>query len=165
MPTPVGIYFHWAWAPCRRSGASGDSRNICNEPGTAEHRHHLEKCTRCGRLVRYKEFAPRFTAERFDASAWAALFAEAGARFAGPVAEHADGFSLWDSRVNPWNAARVGPRRDLVAALERAIRKRGLKFATTFHHQWLWGWYSTPLERADVGDPANVSAQDRPRCR
>ena len=77
------------------------------QPGSPEHRHHVETYRPCHRFG-YKDFAPRFTAERFDPSAWAALFAEAGARFAGPVAEHADGFSLWDSRVNPWNAAASG---------------------------------------------------------
>jgi alpha-L-fucosidase len=75
-----------------------------------------------------------FKAERFDARAWADLFARAGARFAGPVAEHHDGFSMWASRVNPWNAKEMGPRRDIVGELEKAIRARGMKFITTFHH-------------------------------
>jgi alpha-L-fucosidase len=148
-----GIYFHWGLYSVPAFGSEWYSRNMY-QPDKAEHRHHVETFGPVDRFG-YKDFASRFTAERFDPAAWAALFEEAGARFAGPVAEHADGFSLWDSRVNPWNAAHVGPKRDLVGALERAIRRRGLKFVTTFHHQWLWGWYSTPLARADVRDPAN----------
>ncbi len=40
----------------------------------------------------YKDFIPLFTAEKFDADEWAELFKEAGAQFAGPVAEHHDGY-------------------------------------------------------------------------
>jgi alpha-L-fucosidase len=68
---------------------------------------------------------------------------EAGARFAGPVAEHADGFAMWDSQVTKWNAKRMGPGRDVVAEMRRAVHRRGLKFVTSLHHQWKWGWYPT----------------------
>ena len=60
---------------------------------------------------------------------------------------------MWDSRVNRWNAARLGPRRDVVAEMERAVRKQGLKFLATFHHQWLWGWYTSPVLEADIYQP------------
>ena len=51
----------------------------------------------------YKDFIPMFTAEKFNADEWADLFVEAGAQFAGPAGEHADGFSMWDSKVNSYN--------------------------------------------------------------
>lgn len=150
-----GIYFHWGIYSVPAFGNEWYSRNMYL-PEKAEHRHHVQTYGPVDRFG-YKDFIARFTADKFDAAAWADLFKDAGARFAGPVAEHADGFALWDSRVNPWNAARMGPKRDLVGELERAIRQRGMKFVTTFHHQWLWGWYATPLEAADVHDPANAS--------
>ncbi len=84
----------------------------------------------------YQEFVPEFTAEAFDANEWAALFERAGARYAGPVVEHHDGWSLWDSDVTPWNAADTGPERDLAGELESAIRKREMRFVTTFHHSY-----------------------------
>ena len=52
----------------------------------------------------YKDYIPMFTAEYFDADEWAEVFDSAGAKFAGPVAEHHDGFTMWDSKVNKWNA-------------------------------------------------------------
>jgi alpha-L-fucosidase len=55
-------------------------------------------------------------------------------KFAGPVAVHCDNFAMWDSRVNPWNAVRMGPHRDITGELAQAIKKRGMKFLTTFHH-------------------------------
>ena len=62
-----------------------------------------------------------FTGEHFDPEDWAELFQRAGARFAGPVAIHHDGFAMWDSDLNPWNAGAMGPKRDM-------------KKIATFHH-------------------------------
>jgi alpha-L-fucosidase len=81
----------------------------------------------------YKDFIPRFTCEKFDPEAWAALFEESGARYVVPTAEHHDGFSLWDSALNRWNAARMGPRRDLIGELAASVRRRGLKFGVSNH--------------------------------
>jgi alpha-L-fucosidase len=75
-----------------------------------------------------------FKAEKFDPEAWAALFEKAGARFAGPVAEHHDGYSMWDSDITPWNTMDTGPHRDITGELAKAIRGHGMKLITTFHH-------------------------------
>ena len=61
---------------------------------------------------------------------------------------------MWDSRLTPWNAARMGPKRDVVGELEKAIRSRGMKFIATFHHQWLWAWYPTEDKSVDASNPA-----------
>ena len=105
----------------------------------------------------YKDLVPLFKAANFDADEWADLFVESGARFAGPAGEHADGFSMWDSKVNEWNSVDKGPRRDIVGELEKAIRKRGLKYVVSLHHSWLWGWFPTWDERTDCADPAYAS--------
>jgi alpha-L-fucosidase len=73
----------------------------------------------------YKDFIPMFKAERFDAGAWAKLFADAGARFVVPVAEHHDGFPMYDCSFTEWNAAKMGPKRDVVGSWPRQLAKRG----------------------------------------
>ena len=83
----------------------------------------------------YHDFIPMFRAEHFDADDWALLFQEAGARFAGIVAEHHDGFAMWDSKVTPFCAAQMGPKRDCVGEIAQAVRKRGLKFFASLHHE------------------------------
>jgi len=55
-----------------------------------------------------------FDAASFDPEAWAALFAEAGARYVVPVAEHHDGFPIWDADYTEWTAVRRGPERDVI---------------------------------------------------
>ncbi|REA57792.1 alpha-L-fucosidase [Dyadobacter luteus] len=83
----------------------------------------------------YHDFIPKFKGENFNADEWADLFVKGGARFAGPVAEHHDGFAMWDSELTPFNAKDMGPKRDVVGELEKAIRGRGLKFFTSLHHE------------------------------
>ncbi|EWH10224.1 alpha-L-fucosidase [Catenovulum agarivorans DS-2] len=82
----------------------------------------------------YHDMIEQFTAEHFDADEWAELFARAGAKFAGPVAMHHDGYALWDSDITPWNVADIGPKRDITGELANALRQRDIKLITTFHH-------------------------------
>lgn len=127
-----GVYFHWGVYSVPAFGSEWYPRHM-HDPDHPVHDHHVETY---GTPVEYPytRFVPQFTADRFDAARWADLFNKAGARYAGPVAEHHDGYSLWASEVTPWNAADTGPKRDLVGELERAIRDRGLRFVATFHH-------------------------------
>ena len=103
----------------------------------------------------YKDLIPLFKAEKFDANEWAELFARAGAKFAGPVAVHHDNFAMWDSQVTPWNAAKMGPHRDVVGELGSAIKARGMKFVSTFHHAYAWGYFDHSFE-FDGADPKNA---------
>lgn len=83
----------------------------------------------------YKDIIPEFEAEKWDPDAWAKLFAEVGARYVVMTAEHHDGWANWDSDLTPWNAADMGPRRDLVGDLAKALRRQGLKFAPSYHRE------------------------------
>ena len=65
----------------------------------------------------YKDFIPLFKAEKYDPDEWADLFAKAGARYVVPVAEHHDGFAMWNSDLTPWCAGKMGPKRDLIGEL------------------------------------------------
>ena len=55
-----------------------------------------------------KTFIPMFKAEHFDPAAWAELFKKAGAKYVVPVAEHHDGFAMYDSGLSDWTAAKDG---------------------------------------------------------
>ncbi len=127
-----GIYFHWGVYSVPAYGSEWYPRNM-HRKNSREYKHHVQKYgepTEFG----YDDFVPMFKAEKFDANEWAELFVKAGARFAGPVAEHHDGFSMWASELTPWNAMDMGPKRDIVGELANAIRSRGMRFVTTFHH-------------------------------
>lgn len=133
----LGIYLHWGvysvpaygdeWYPHWMHN-KGIVRN-----GYDFYQHHVDTYGEPAKFG-YHHFVPLFRAEHFDAEAWARLFAESGARFGGLVAEHHDGFAMWDSEVTPWNAVEMGPKRDVLGELARALRRQGMKFVTTFHH-------------------------------
>ncbi len=102
-----------------------------------------------GADFQYADFAPLFRAELFNPVQWADLFARSGARYVVLTAKHHDGFCLWPSAEStrnwgrPWNAAEIGPKRDLVGELTTAVRKRGLRmglyysFLEWFNPLWL----------------------------
>ena len=81
----------------------------------------------------YKDFIPLFTAKKYDPEMWAELFQKAGARYVVPVAEHHDGFAMWDSDITPWCAGKMGPKRDLTGELAKAVKARNLIFGVSSH--------------------------------
>ena len=146
-----GIYFHWGPYAVPSFGnehyprtmyghASGKTpkpkRPIKQGIGFQtyrEHEFHIEKYG-LPKNFEYHDFFPLFTAKKFNAEEWADIFFLAGAKFAGPVAMHHDGFAMWNSTATPWNSKLLGPKKDIVGEIAYAIRKRGMKFITTFHH-------------------------------
>ncbi len=94
-----------------------------------------------------------FTAEKFDPDEWAECFKDAGAKFAGPVGEHHDGFCMWDTRYSEWSAARMGPKRDVVGLLEKAIRSQGLRYLVALHHAENWWFFPHWHTEFDTSDP------------
>ena len=98
----------------------------------------------------YKDFIPLFKAEKFDPGAWADLFRESGARFVAPTVQHHDNFALWDSQVTPFNSMAMGPHRDLMGELAKAVRARGLKFGVSNHGIENFQFINPPKDLADA---------------
>ena len=170
-PTPqwlqegkFGIYTHWGPYAVHAYGSNTTwySFGLYADP-EGEAREHFEKTF--GKLTTefgYKDLIPLFTAEKFDADEWAELFQKAGAKYAGPVAEHHDGFAMWDTKYSEWNAAKMGPKRDIVGELEKAIKKRGMKYVTAFHHAANWFFFPVWDDQYDAGDPKNSGLYGQP---
>ncbi len=147
-----GIFIHWGVFSVPAFGNEWYPRNMYLA-GRPEFQHHVETYGPQAKFG-YKDFIPMFRAEKFDPDAWVDLFARAGARYVVPVAEHCDGFAMYDSDVDGWNAARMGPKRDVVGELASAIRKRGLHFGASSHRAEHWWWYDGGMKfDSDVPDP------------
>jgi len=110
-----GIFIHWGVYSVPAFGDEWYPRNMYR-PGSEEYKHHISTY---GPLEEfgYKDFIPMFKAEHFNADDWVDLFQQAGARYVVPVAEHCDGFAMYDSSLTDWNAAKMGPKRDVVGEL------------------------------------------------
>ncbi len=128
----LGIYFHWGVYSVPAFGNEWYPRWMHFED-RPEYEHHINKYGHPSEFG-YHDFVPMFKAENFNAAEWVDLFQKAGARFAGPVAEHHDGFSMWDSDVTPWNSMDMGPKKDITGLLAEELRKKDMKLITTFHH-------------------------------
>ncbi|MCX7044144.1 MAG: alpha-L-fucosidase [Candidatus Sumerlaeota bacterium] len=90
----------------------------------------------------YKDAVAMFKAEKWDPEAWAELFQKAGARYVILTGEHHDGFMLGDSELTDWCAAKMGPKRDLIGDLGKAVRARGIMYAPSFHRERHAGMFS-----------------------
>ena len=147
-----GIFIHWGVFSVPAFGNEWYPRNMYLQ-GSAAFKHHIATYGPQSKFG-YKDFIPMFRAEHFDPDAWIDLFARAGARYIVPVAEHCDGFAMYDSAIDPWNAAKMGPKRDVVGELEAATRKRGLHFGVSSHRAEHWWWYDGGMQfPSDVQDP------------
>ncbi len=147
-----GIYFHWGVYSVPAYGSEWYPRWMHFEESDI-YNHHVETYGHPSEFG-YHDFVPDFKAEYFDAREWVSLFKEAGAQFAGPVAEHHDGFSMWESEITPWNAADKGPERDILGELAEELRANDMKLITTFHH-------ARNLQRHNAGDEENYRHQYR----
>ncbi|MFY0607690.1 MAG: alpha-L-fucosidase [Cyclobacteriaceae bacterium] len=129
----LGIYFHWGVYSVPAYGTEWYPYFLYRNDKPDFAAYHEAKY---GKLEEfgYHDFIPMFTAENFDAEEWADLFDQAGVKFAGPVAQHHDGFAMWDSEVNPWNAADMGPKKDITGEMFAALKKRNIKTMASFHH-------------------------------
>jgi len=128
----LGIYFHWGLYSVPAFNSEWYPRNMHFKDHVV-YKHHVEKYGEPSEFG-YHDFAPMFKAENFNPDEWAELFKKAGAQFAGPVAEHHDGYAMWDSDLTPWDVMDTGPKKDITGALEKSIKAQGLKFITAFHH-------------------------------
>jgi len=126
-----GIFIHWGVYSVPAFGNEWYPRNMYVQ-GSPEYKHHLAAYGRQDELG-YKDFIPMFKAEHFDPGAWAELFKKSGAKYVVPVAEHHDGFAMYDSGLSDWTAVKMGPHRDTTGELGKAVRAAGLHFGVSSH--------------------------------
>jgi alpha-L-fucosidase len=136
----------------------------------------------------YKDFIPLFTVAKWNqpaaphqattAASWAALFKASGATFVNATAEHHDRFAMWNSSepatlggAATWNAAKMGPKRDVVGELATAVRAEGLRFGVNNHIMYGYSFVycgpngttpgnvgpNTPASVSDLYDPKYAS--------
>ena len=147
-----GIFIHWGVYSVPAFGSEWYPR-LMYQTGTPEFKHHIASYGPQDKFG-YKDFVPKFKAERYDPVAWAELFKKAGAKYVVPVAEHHDGFAMYDSGVSDWTAAKMGPHRDLIGDLAKAVRAAGLHFGVSSHrveHNFFLGVGRT--FSSDINDP------------
>jgi len=147
-----GIFIHWGVYSVPAFGSEWYPRNMYVQ-GSKECEHHVKTHGPHAKFG-YKDFIPMLTAEKYDPAEWANLFRKAGAKFVVPVAEHHDGFAMYDTDLSEWCAAKMGPKRDLIGELADAVRNEWMTFGLSSHRAEHW-WFFEGGTRfdSDVLDP------------
>ncbi len=147
-----GIFIHWGVYSVPAFGNEWYPREMYQQ-SSSEYKHHVATYGPQDKFG-YKDFIPQFKAEKFDPAAWARLFKESGAKYVVPVFEHHDGFAMYDCGLSDWTAAKMGPHRDLLGDLAKAIRAEGLHLGASSHrveHNFFLG--EGRAIRSDINDP------------
>lgn len=148
-----GIWIHFG---PQSAGESGDwyARKMYVE-GTPAYENHLKNYGHPSE-VGYKEVLRDWNPKKFNPKALVDIYKDAGARFLIIQGVHHDQFDMWDSKYQPWNSTRLGPKRDLIGEWEKAARKAGIRFGLTFHHEYSWWWWQTAFQSDTKGDKKGV---------
>ena len=81
----------------------------------------------------YKDICHLWNAEKWNPEALIKLYKRAGAEYFVALANHHDNFDCWDSRYQPWNSVKVGPKRDIVGTWAKVARANDLRFGVSYH--------------------------------
>lgn len=157
-----GIFIHWGVYSVPAFGSEWYPHYMYIK-GSKVYKHHVKTYGPPSKFG-YKDFIPMFKAQKWNPQRWAALFKKSGARYVVEVAMHHDGFAMFDSKVTKWNAAKMGPRKNIVMDLSKAVRAEGLKFGVSDHYANNW-YYYTYADHFDTRNPkyAGLYAPEHPK--
>jgi alpha-L-fucosidase len=148
-----GIWAHWS-PQCVPECGDWYARNMYME-GSPQYKYHLEHYGPPSRFG-YKELCAQWTLLNWQPDELISRFKKAGARFFIALANHHDGFDTWDSKHHPWNAAAMGPHRDVVGTWAAEARKQGLRLGVTVHQARNWWWFQTAHGTDKSGAAAGI---------
>jgi alpha-L-fucosidase len=165
LDAKFGIYTHWG--PVSNAFINMDEKERLAgwhgmrmyQTETNNYKHHVEQYGDPA-VFGYKELIQKFSPSGFDPQEWAALFAESGAKFAGPVAMHHDNFAMWNSKTTRWNSMNYGGL-DVAGELKKAIETKGMKYMGSFHHAFTWKYYAPAHAYTEI-DPEDYDLFTEP---
>lgn len=148
-----GIWVHFG---PQAAGKSGDwyARRLY-DPNMPAYQNHLGSYGHPSEAG-YKEVLRDWNPKQFDPAKLTAIYKDAGARFLIVQGVHHDNFDLWDSRYQPWNSVRLGPRRDFLAEWSKAAKAAGIRYGVAFHHEYSWWWWQTAFGSDQQGPKAGL---------
>lgn len=148
-----GIFLHWGAYSVPAFDTEWYPRTMYRR-GSRAFEHHRATYGPQDRFG-YKDFLPHFRMQRFDPREWAALFRRAGAQFVVPVAEHHDGYALYDTARSRWKASAIGPERDVLGDLLAAVDEAWMIRGASTHRAEHWFFMNGGMTfDSDVRDPA-----------
>ena len=154
-----GIWAHWG-PQCVPEDGDWYARNLYSQYRTDKagkripnpvyefHVEHYGHPTVFG----FKDIIPLWKAEKWDPDKLVALYKKCGAKYFMAMANHHDNFDMFDSKYQPWNSVKLGPKVDIIGGWAKAAKAQGLPFGVSIHAARAWGW-NDGTTRADVDGP------------
>ena len=144
-----GIWAHWG-PQCEPEHGDWYARGMYEE-GSDHYKYHLQKYGHPSKFG-FKDVIHQWKADQWDPEHLVSLYKRVGAKYFFAMANHHDNLDLWDSKYQPWNAVKVGPKKDLIGGWAKAAKKNGLPFGVSVHAAHAWTWYEV-AQRADKNGP------------
>jgi len=146
-----GIWAHWG-PQCQPEMGDWYAQKMYQFGGAdykfqCEHYGHPSK-------MGFKDVIHQWRAEDWDPAHLISLYKRAGAKYFAALANHHDNFDNFNSKYQPWNSTKIGPKKDMVGGWAKAVRDAGLHFAVTSHGDRAWSWY----QAAQGSDPSGPLA-------
>jgi alpha-L-fucosidase len=148
-----GIWAHWGPQAVPMAG-DWYAKHMYVQ-GHRQYQDHLERYGHPS-TNGWKDIVPLWRAEKWDPDRLMALYKQAGARYFVSMGSHHDNFFLWNSKLHPWNAVQVGPKRDVVGDWQRAAKKLGLPFGVSEHLGASFTWWQDSHKADKTGPLAGV---------
>jgi alpha-L-fucosidase len=123
--------------------------------GSAQYLYHLRHYGHPSKFG-YKDLVKLWKAEKFDPESLMDLYVKAGARYFVGQAMHHDHFFNYPSKLNRFNAAQVGPMKDICGLWKKAADRRGLPFGLTEHLGATFSWWNVNKGEDKYGPYAGV---------
>ena len=149
-----GIWAHWGPQSAPEQG-DWYARNMYLQD-TRQYKYHVEHYGHPSRFG-FKDVIHTWKGEHFDADHLVGLYRKAGAKYFMSMGVHCDRFNLWQARHSRWNAAKMGPKQDIVKAFRKATLKHGLRFGVSEHSWCSYKWFSVARGSDLKGPLAGVS--------
>jgi len=110
----------------------------------------------------YKDIAHNWVIDRWKPNELMDLYVEMGARYFMAMGNHHDNFDNFNSKYQPWNSVKVGPKVDIVGTWEKAARQHGMRFGIGFHASppRTWGQFMPVRYTSDKNGPRKGAPYD-----
>ena len=161
-----GIWAHWGPQAVPRQGdwyakkmymnQSWDwSKNAFSDKPDEDYTYHVAHYGHPSKFG-YKDIIPLWKAERWDPEKLMSLYKKVGAKYFVSMGTHHDNFFLWNSKLHRWNAAKMGPKKDVVGLWQKAAKKEGLRFGVSEHLGASYTWFQVSRGADKTGPMAGV---------
>ena len=148
-----GIWAHWG-PQCQPEQGDWYAQNMYL-PAQAVYKFHVQKYGHPSKFG-FKDVINEWKADKWEPEKLIALYKKAGAKFFSAMAHHHDNFDNFDSKYQPWNSVKIGPKKDLVGGWMKAAREAGLRFGISSHGDRAWSWYQAAQGSDPTGPMAGV---------